>query len=85
MIGRSSTYAQVSGCKQGSGPTASFRASQSEMSRLARKPNYNFAKRSKEMARQAKKDAKREEKERRKAEADAEAPQAEQPPAQQTE
>ena len=35
---------------------------------LARKPNYNFEKRRKELDRQAKKDAKREEKLRRKAE-----------------
>jgi len=36
---------------------------------LARKPNYNFEKRNKELTRQAKKDAKREEKLRRKQEA----------------
>jgi hypothetical protein len=42
---------------------------------LARKPNYNFEKRSKELARQAKKDAKREEKLRRKQEGEPETPQ----------
>jgi hypothetical protein len=41
---------------------------------LPRKPNYNFEKRSKELSRQAKKDAKREEKLRRKEEAEAQAP-----------
>ena len=35
---------------------------------MARKPNYNFEKRNKELARQAKKEAKREEKQRRKQE-----------------
>jgi hypothetical protein len=48
---------------------------------LARKPNYNFEKRSKELARQQKKDAKLEEKERRKREAEAEAPPASEPAA----
>ena len=35
---------------------------------MARKPNYNFEKRNKELARQAKKEAKREERQRRKQE-----------------
>jgi hypothetical protein len=38
---------------------------------LARKPNFNFEKRSKELSRQAKKDRKAEEKLRRKREAEA--------------
>jgi hypothetical protein len=37
---------------------------------LPRKPNYNFAKRNKELARQAKKDAKQLERQRRKDEAE---------------
>ena len=48
---------------------------------LARKPNYNFEKRNKELTRQAKKDAKREEKLRRKQEAEPEAPPASEPAA----
>ena len=53
---------------------------------MARKPNYNFEKRNKELARQAKKDAKREEKQRRKQEGGTAAvtdevmPSSEQPP-----
>jgi hypothetical protein len=39
---------------------------------LARKPNFNFEKRSKELARQAKRDRKEEEKLRRKREGEAE-------------
>lgn len=39
----------------------------SELPRLARKPNYDYEKRRKEMERQAKKDAKKEERLRRKA------------------
>ena len=35
---------------------------------MARKPNYNFEKRNKELARQAKKEAKREERQRRRQE-----------------
>lgn len=38
-----------------------------ELPRLARKPNYDYEKRRKEMERQAKKDAKKEERARRKA------------------
>jgi hypothetical protein len=41
---------------------------------LPRKPNYNFEKRSKELSRQAKKDAKQEEKLRRKREAELQVP-----------
>lgn len=41
---------------------------------MPRKPNYNFEKRSKELSRQAKKDAKQEEKLRRKREAELQVP-----------
>jgi hypothetical protein len=41
---------------------------------LARKPNYDFEKRRKEMDRKAKKDAKREDKARRRSEGSAEEP-----------
>lgn len=41
---------------------------------MPRKPNYNFEKRSKELSRQAKKDAKLEEKLRRKREAELQTP-----------
>lgn len=41
-------------------------ATGAESPHLARKPNYDFEKRRKEMDRQAKKDAKREERQRRK-------------------
>ena len=52
---------------------------------MARKPNYNFEKRNKELARQAKKEAKREEKLRRKQEGSTDAvddgmPASDQPP-----
>jgi hypothetical protein len=47
---------------------------------LARKPNYNFEKRSKELSRQAKRDSKREEKLRRKREAETEPAPPAQPP-----
>lgn len=43
---------------------------------LARKPNYGFEKRKKEMDRKAKKDAKREDRQRRRDEAQAEDPNA---------
>ena len=52
---------------------------------VARKPNYNFEKRNKELARQAKKEAKREERQRRRQEgtaepADESLPPSDQPP-----
>lgn len=48
---------------------------------MARKPNYNFEKRNKELTRQAKKDAKREEKLRRKQEAEPNTPSPSEPAA----
>lgn len=47
---------------------------------LARKPNYGFEKRKKEMDRKAKKDAKREDRQRRRDEAQPEDPNAPPPP-----
>ncbi|MEX2155184.1 MAG: serine hydrolase [Gemmatimonadaceae bacterium] len=57
---------------QVSRPWAILNMSLSEALTLARKPNFNFEKRSKELARQAKRDRKEEEKLRRKREAEAE-------------